>query len=219
MNQRRFKLYADFIKRFFDAIISAMIIILFFWLYIIVAVMVRLKLGSPVLFKQDRPGRIDPKTGKEKIFRLYKFRTMTDEKDENGNLLSDEVRLTSFGKWLRQTSLDEIPEMFNIMKGDMSLIGPRPLLVEYLPRYNKEQRRRHEVLPGLTGYAQVSGRNSISWEEKFEDDVWYVDHLSFLLDVKIFFKTIAVVFQREGISSDSCATMEVFAGTKKDKDN
>ncbi len=177
-------------------------------------IMVKVKLGSPVLFTQDRPGKIDRKTGTEKIFKLYKFRTMTNEKDSEGNLLPDEVRLSKFGKFLRSTSLDELPEIaINIMKGDMSWIGPRPLLVKYLPRYSKDQRRRHEVMPGLTGYAQVCGRNSISWEEKFKDDVWYVDNISFLTDIKIIFKTIAVVLRHEGISSETSATMEEFVGS------
>lgn len=150
----------------------------------------------------------------KKIFTLYKFRTMTDEKDENGNLMPDEVRLTKFGKWLRSTSLDELPELFNILKGDMSIVGPRPLLPEYLPRYNRYQARRHEVRPGFTGLAQVRGRNAISWEEKFDWDVKYVDHISFLLDMKIIFRTVKIVFCREGISSETSATMEKFEGTK-----
>lgn len=190
--------------------------LLFWWLLVIVAIMVRIKLGSPVLFTQERPGKIDPKTGKERIFKLYKFRTMTNERDAEGNLLPDEVRLTKFGKFLRSTSLDELPEiLFNILKGDLSFVGPRPLLVEYLPRYTDEQRRRHEVTPGLTGYAQVNGRNSISWEEKFKDDVWYVDHISFLLDIKVILKTIGVVFKRDGVSSENSATMEKFTGSNE----
>ena len=194
-------------------------VLLFWWLYIILAILVRVKLGSPVLFVQERPGKIDPKTGKEVIFKLYKFRTMTSEVDSLGRLLPDEQRLTKFGKFLRSTSCDELPSIFFNMlisppgKG-LSLIGPRPLLVEYLPRYSKEQRRRHEVAPGLTGYAQVSGRNAISWEEKFKDDVYYVDHISFLFDVKIFLKTIGVVFKRTGITSGTSATTEYFMGNK-----
>ena len=213
MNQKRFRLYADCIKRLLDIIISALVIIFFFWLYIIVAVMVRVKLGSPVLFKQERPGKINPKTGKEKIFRLYKFRTMTDARDENGDLLSDEVRLTAFGKWLRQTSLDEIPEMFNILKGDMSLIGPRPLLVKYLDRYTEGQRHRHDVWPGLTGYAQAHGRNAISWEKRFEMDVWYTRNVTFINDIKIIFSTIKAVLAHEGISGGGEITMSEFLGT------
>ena len=201
-------IYSVFIKRLLDIIISTIILVIFSWLYIILAILVRVKLGSPVLFKQPRPGK------DEKIFNMYKFRTMTDEKDENGNLLPDEVRLTAFGKKLRSTSLDELPEFFNILKGDMSFIGPRPLLVKYLPLYNEEQHHRHDVRPGLTGWAQVNGRNLLSWEDKFEKDVYYVNNLSFLLDLKIVFKTIAVVFDRSGINSETDATMEAFTGTK-----
>ena len=202
-------MYKNFIKRLLDILISLIIIVCFCWLYIILAILVRVKLGSPLLFKQPRPGK------DEKIFNMYKFRTMTDEKDENGNLLPDEVRLTSFGKKLRSTSLDELPEFFNILKGDMSFIGPRPLLVKYLPLYNEEQHHRHDVRPGLTGWAQVNGRNLLSWEDKFEKDVYYVNNISFLLDLKIVFKTIAVVFDRSGINSETDATMEAFTGTKE----
>ena len=210
-------MYKNYIKPAIDVILALIFVVLFWWLYIILAILVRIKLGTPVLFTQERPGKIDPKTGKEKIFKLYKFRTMTDARDENGELLDDAARLTGFGKLLRKTSMDELPEiLFNILlHRDMSWVGPRPLLVEYLPRYNKEQRRRHEVMPGLTGYAQVSGRNAISWEEKFEDDVWYVTHISFFQDVKIIFKTVMVVFKREGISSDTSATMEKFMGSEQ----
>lgn len=212
-------MYKNYIKPAIDVILAFVFVVLFWWLYIILAILVRIKLGTPVLFTQERPGKIDPKTGKEKIFKLYKFRTMTDARDENGELLDDAARLTGFGKLLRKTSMDELPEiLFNILlHRDMSWVGPRPLLVEYLPRYNKEQRRRHEVMPGLTGYAQVSGRNAISWEEKFEDDVWYVTHISFFQDVKIIFKTVMVVFKREGISSDTSATMEKFMGSEQHK--
>ena len=216
-------MYKNIVKPVLDRLLALVFVLLFWWLYIILAILVRIKLGSPVLFVQERPGKIDPKTGKERLFKLYKFRTMTSEVDAKGHLLPDEQRLTKFGKFLRSTSLDEIPEiLWCILLGgrhgesSMSWIGPRPLLTEYLPRYTKEQRRRHEVMPGLTGYAQVSGRNSISWEEKFKDDVWYVDHMSFWLDVKIFFKTIAVVFKRTGISSDTSATMEVFTGSDEE---
>ena len=173
----------------------------------ITALLVRLKLGTPVLFKQERPGL------NGKVFTLYKFRTMTDAKDSEGNFLPDEVRLTSFGKMLRSTSLDELPELFNILNGDMSVVGPRPLLVKYLPLYNDHQARRHEVRPGFTGYAQVHGRNAISWEEKFDLDVEYVDHVSFLGDWKIIFQTVTTVLKREGISSEKAATMEEFEGT------
>ena len=176
-------MYKNCIKRLLDILLSLIGIILLCWLYLILFILVRVKLGSPVLFRQQRPGK------NEKIFTLYKFRTMTDARDENGNLLPDEVRLTAFGKMLRSTSLDELPELFNILKGDMSLIGPRPLLVKYLPLYNEEQKHRHDVRPGLTGLAQVNGRNAISWEKKFEYDVEYVRNLSFLLDCRILLQT------------------------------
>lgn len=199
-------LYCKLIKRFMDFLIAALSIIIFSPLLIILAILVRVKLGGPVIFKQERPGL------NGKVFKLYKFRTMTDAKDENGNLLDDEYRLTSFGKKLRSTSLDELPELYNILKGDMSIVGPRPLLVKYLPLYNDEQKRRHDVRPGLTGLAQVSGRNAITWTEKFNKDIEYVDNVSFGLDVSIFFKTIYCVLKREGINSDSAATMEDFTG-------
>jgi len=198
-------MYRNFFKRFVDIICALLAIIVFSWLYIILAVLVRIKLGSPVLFKQKRPG----KNGK--IFTLYKFRTMTDKRDENGELLPDEIRLTKFGKLLRKTSLDELPEAFNILKGDMSVVGPRPLLVEYLPMYNETERRRHEVRPGLTGYAQVKGRNTLSWEEKFALDVEYVDKVSFFLDVKIIFMTVWKAFvKKDGISAEGEATVKPF---------
>ena len=199
-------LYCKLIKRFMDFLIAALSIIIFSPLLIILAILVRVKLGGPVIFKQERPGL------NGKVFKLYKFRTMTDAKDENGNLLDDEYRLTSFGKKLRATSLDELPELYNILKGDMSIVGPRPLLVKYLPLYSDEQKRRHDVRPGLTGLAQVSGRNAITWTEKFNKDIEYVDKVSFGLDVSIFFKTIYCVLKREGINSDSAATMEDFTG-------
>ena len=183
-------MYKNCIKRLLDILLSLTGIILLSWLYLILFILVRVKLGSPVFFKQQRPGK------NEKIFTLYKFRTMTDARDENGNLLPDEVRLTAFGKMLRSTSLDELPELFNILKGDMSLIGPRPLLVKYLPLYNEEQKHRHDVRPGLTGLAQVNGRNAISWEKKFEYDVEYVRNLSFLLDCRILLQTVKAVFKR-----------------------
>jgi undecaprenyl phosphate N,N'-diacetylbacillosamine 1-phosphate transferase len=205
---RKNGIYNRFIKRLFDIVLSLLFIILFCWLYLIVAILVRVKLGSPVLFKQPRPGKY------EKIFDMYKFRTMTDGRDASGNLLPDAQRMTPFGSFLRKTSLDELPEMFTILKGDMSFVGPRPLLVKYLPLYNEEQHRRHEVRPGLTGWAQVNGRNLLSWEDKFEKDVYYVDNISFLLDLKIVFKTVAVVFNHSGISSETDATMEAFTGTK-----
>lgn len=200
--------YERFFKRPLDIICAMLALVVFWWLYLIVAILVRVKLGSPVLFKQDRPGK------DEKIFKLYKFRTMTDAKDEDGNLLSDEIRLTKFGKLLRKLSLDELPEAINILKGDMSVVGPRPLLVRYLERYNNEQRRRHEVLPGLTGYAQVNGRNIISWEDKFRLDVEYVDKITFLGDIQIIFDTVKKSFiKQEGISSETSVTMEEFMGS------
>lgn len=187
-------MYRKFFKRFLDIIISLIFILCFWWLYIVIAILVRIKLGSPVLFKQDRPGL------NEKIFKMYKFRTMTDEKDKNGILLSDAERLTKFGKFLRSTSLDEIPEFFNILRGDMSLIGPRPLLVEYLNYYTDDEKKRHNVRPGISGWAQVNGRNSLSWEEKFKYDIEYVEKLSFLFDFKIVLLTIKKVLKREDIS-------------------
>ena len=200
--------YEKYFKRPFDLFCGLLALAAFWWLYVIVAVLVKIKLGSPVLFTQDRPGK------DEKIFKLYKFRSMTDERDEYGELLPDEVRLTYFGRLLRTTSLDELPEVFNIIKGDMSVVGPRPLLVGYLPRYSKEQHRRHEVRPGLSGYAQVHGRNRISWEEKFRYDVAYVDHITFLGDVKIIIQTVGKALKKEGISSETSATMEEFMGSE-----
>mgnify|MGYP004502471171 FL=1 len=196
-----------YIKRILDIISSLLAIIILSPLLAVTAALVKTKLGSPVLFRQERPGK------DEKIFTLMKFRTMTDERDENGELLPDEVRLTKFGKFLRSTSIDELPELFNILKGDMSVIGPRPLLVEYIPRYNEHQHRRHEVRPGLSGLAQVNGRNTVSWEDKFDMDVHYVDNYSFAMDVKILFMTVLNVIKKEGISSETSATMEVFMGT------
>jgi len=201
-------MYKLFFKRFFDFILSLIAIIMLSPVYLIVIVLVRIKLGSPVFFTQKRPGK------DEKIFKMYKFRTMTNEVDENGNLLPDDKRLTKFGKLLRSTSLDELPELFNILKGDMSIVGPRPLLVRYLPLYNEYQKHRHDARPGFTGWAQCNGRNSISWEEKFDLDVYYVNHITFLLDVKIIFKTVKTVLCREGISSEASATMEEFRGSQ-----
>ena len=203
-------MYKLFFKRFFDFILSLIAIIMLSPVYLIVIVLVRIKLGSPVFFIQKRPGK------DEKIFKMYKFRTMTNEVDENGNLLPDDKRLTKFGKLLRSTSLDESPELFNILKGDMSIVGPRPLLVRYLPLYNEYQKHRHDARPGFTGWAQCNGRNSISWEEKFDLDVYYVNHITFLLDVKIIFKTVKTVMCREGISSEASATMEEFRGSQNE---
>ena len=199
--------YEKYIKRPQDFLCALAAIIVLSPVLLITALLVRIKLGSPVLFTQDRPG----KDGK--IFKLYKFRSMTDEKDENGNLLPDEDRLPEFGQKLRSTSLDELPELINILNGDMSVVGPRPLLVRYLPRYNETQARRHEVRPGFTGLAQIHGRNAISWEEKFDWDVKYVDHISFVGDWKIILKTLDVVLNRTGISSETSATMEEFMGS------
>lgn len=199
-------MYKRFVKRCLDFMLSLIALIILSPVLLIVAILVRCKLGSPIIFKQQRPGL------HEKIFCMYKFRTMTDAKDADGNLLPDEVRLTKFGKLLRSTSLDELPELFNILKGDMAIVGPRPLLVQYLPRYNERQHRRHDVRPGFTGLAQVNGRNSISWQEKFEWDVRYVENVSFLVDLRIIAKTVKVVLKRDGISSETSATMEEFRG-------
>lgn len=194
-------IYAKYIKRGIDVFISLMALVLFWWVYAIIAVIVAINLGTPVFFTQDRPG----KNGK--IFKLYKFRSMSNAKDENGNLLPDKDRLNKFGRLLRSTSLDELPELFNMLKGDMSLIGPRPLLVKYLEHYNEFENRRHEVRPGLTGLAQVSGRNAATWKERFQKDVEYVNNISFALDIKIFFLTIKKVFVREGIEYKDTGTI------------
>lgn len=199
-------MYQKYFKRPLDFIMALLGLIILSPLLLVIAILVRIKLGSPVIFKQPRPGL------NEEIFTLYKFRTMTDERDENGELLPDEVRLTSFGKFLRSTSLDELPELWNILKGEMSFVGPRPLLVEYLSLYNDEQRHRHEVRPGLTGLAQVSGRNAISWEEKFQLDCQYVHQVTFRGDLSILAKTVWAVFKQEGISSETSMTMEEFEG-------
>jgi len=201
--------YRNYGKRIIDIVLSLCASILLAPLLLIIGVLVYFKLGSPVLFAQERPGK------GEEIFKLIKFRTMTDEKDEDGNLLPDSVRLTKFGKFLRSTSLDELPELWNILIGDMSIVGPRPLLVEYLPLYNEQQKRRHEVRPGLTGYAQVNGRNAISWDDKFRYDVLYVDNITFISDTMIVFKTVRQVLIRDGINSDTSVTMEAFTGDEE----
>lgn len=203
-------MYQKFFKRFFDIVLSGCALLVLWPVLAIVAILVRVKLGSPVIFCQERPGK------DERIFKMYKFRSMTDERDEEGALLADSVRLTSFGKKLRATSLDELPELWNILKGDMSIVGPRPLLVKYLPRYSEEQRHRHDVRPGLTGLAQVNGRNAISWEERFELDVQYVESVSFVNDIKILLATAGKVINREGISSATTVTMEEFQGASKE---
>ena len=197
-------MYRNGVKRFLDFMLSLMGIIVLSPILLILWILVRVKLGSPVLFHQERPGR------NEKIFKLYKFRSMTDERDEQGNLLPDEVRLTKFGKVLRSTSLDELPELFNILKGDMSLIGPRPLLVRYLPYYTDEERHRHDVRPGLTGLAQVNGRNALGWEDRFRYDLYYVEHLSFLMDLKIIGMTAGKVLKRSGTLSGADQTVADF---------
>lgn len=202
-------MYAKYIKRILDFILSLIAFIILSPVMIVIYILVRIKLGKPAIFKQQRPGK------DEKIFTLYKFRTMTDDKDENGNLLPDSQRLTKFGKFLRSTSLDELPELFNIIKGDMAIVGPRPLLVEYLELYNEEQKHRHDVSPGLTGLAQVSGRNFLSWEEKFKEDIIYINKITFIGDIKIVLKTVNKVFKREGISQENNVTMEKFKGNKE----
>ena len=199
-------MYKNFFKPLLDKLLALFLIILCFPIMVVVSILVYLWDKKPIIFIQNRPGY------KGKIFKIYKFRTMTNEKDENSKLLPDEKRLNGIGKFIRSTSLDELPQLFNILKGDMSFIGPRPLLVEYLPLYNDRQKKRHDVKPGITGWAQINGRNAISWQEKFEYDIWYVEHLSFLLDMKIFWLTFLKVIKRDGISSNTHATMEKFKG-------
>lgn len=206
--QHKAGVYEKYIKRLLDIVLSGCALIVLSPVLLVTAVLVRIKLGSPVIFCQERPGR------DEKVFMLHKFRSMSDERDANGELLPDEERLGRFGSALRSTSLDELPELWDIFRGKMSIIGPRPLLVKYLPLYNAEQHRRHAVRPGLTGWAQVHGRNLTSWEERFAYDVDYVDHISFVLDMKIIFMTVRCVFAREGISAEGSATMEAFTGTE-----
>ena len=197
-------MYKKYTKRPLDLTLALLALIVLSPIFLITAILVRVKLGSPVIFKQQRPGK------NEKAFTLLKFRTMTDERGKNGEFLPDEIRLTKFGKTLRSTSLDELPELLNIIKGDMSIVGPRPLLLEYIPHYNDFQRRRHEVRPGLTGLAQINGRNATTWDERFDFDIQYVDSLSFWQDVKIILATVKAVLKREGINSETSATMERF---------
>lgn len=206
MKTHRHRIYQRFFKRPLDFTLASLSILLLSPVFLIIAVLVKIKLGSPVIFKQQRPGL------NEKIFTMYKFRTMTNERDANGELLADSERLTKFGKFLRSTSLDELPELFNVLKGDMSIVGPRPLLIEYTPLYDEQQRKRLNVLPGITGWAQVNGRNALTWEEKFKLDTWYVENWNFILDLKIIVKTILVVLKREGISAQGEATMSRFTG-------
>ncbi len=203
------RLYRDFLKPLLDRSLAFVLLLFALPVIAVLALLVRAKMGSPVFFAQKRPGL------NEHIFTVYKFRTMTNERDASGELLPDEARLKGIGKFIRSSSLDELPQLFNVLKGDMSFIGPRPLLVEYLPLYSETQKKRHDVLPGITGWAQVNGRNAISWEQKYEYDVWYVEHLSFWLDLKIIFLTILKVLKKEGISQAGNATMEKFMGTKK----
>ena len=207
--QHKAGFYEKCIKRLLDIVLSGAALVILSPVLLITAVLVRIKLGSPVIFTQERPGK------DEKVFKLHKFRSMTDARDENGNLLPDKERLTRFGAKLRSLSIDELPELWDIFRGKMSIVGPRPLLVKYLPLYNAEQRHRHDVRPGLTGWAQVHGRNLTSWEERFEYDVEYVKNISFALDVKIILMTVRCVFAREGINADGSATMETFVGTKE----
>lgn len=209
--QRKQGIYEKYVKRILDILFSMLFLMLFWWLILVIALLVKIKLGSPVIFKQPRPGK------NEKIFNMYKFRTMTDERDANGELLPDDRRLTKFGKFLRKTSCDELLEIFNILKGDMSFIGPRPLLVKYLNRYSEEQHHRHDVRPGLTGYAQVHGRNLLGWEERFALDLEYVKNITFWGDIKILIDTVKVVLKREGVSSSTSVTMEEFMGTEKNE--
>lgn len=203
-------MYKNLIKPILDFILAFLLIIVFSPIILIVALLIKLKLGSPILFTQERPGL------NGKIFRIYKFRTMSDERDSKGDLLSDELRLKGFGKFIRKSSLDELPQLFNVLKGEMSFVGPRPLLVEYLKLYNQEQAKRHNVKPGITGWAQVNGRNAISWEEKFKLDVYYVEHISFMLDCKILYMTFFKVLKRKDINSNTNITMEKFTGNKSE---
>ena len=201
-------MYRVLFKNIFDIFLAFLLIIFLLPLIVILSLLIYLKMGSPILFRQIRPGY------DEKLFTIYKFRTMSDDRDANGNLLPDESRLKGLGKWIRKFSLDELPQLFNVLKGDMSFVGPRPLLPEYLPLYNQKQKRRHEVKPGITGWAQVNGRNAISWKEKFDLDVWYVDNQSFLLDLKIFWMTLSKVLKSDGVFQKGNVTMEKFRGSE-----
>lgn len=212
-------MYAKYFKRFFDFCLSLGAIVFLSPILSVLVILGAIFMRGNPFFCQERPGKINPKTGEEKIFKLIKFRTMDNRKDAEGNLLPDEVRLNSYGKFLRSTSLDELPELLNILKGDMSIVGPRPLLVKYIPLYSEEQRHRHDVRPGLTGYAQVNGRNSISWEEKFKLDVEYVRNITLIGDIKIIFGTVFSVLKREGISQENNATMEEFKGSAISEEN
>lgn len=202
-------MYSKYIKRILDLNLSLLALIILMPVIIVIGILVRIKLGKPIIFKQKRPGK------NERIFTLYKFRTMTEEKDEEGNLLPDSERLTKFGRFLRSTSLDELPELINIIKGEMAIVGPRPLLVEYLPLYNEEQKHRHDVRPGLTGLAQISGRNAIQWEEKFKEDIEYISKITFIQDIKIILKTFVKVFKKDGINQEGNVGMRKFEGTKE----
>lgn len=208
-------MYAKFVKRPLDLVLSVIAFVLLLPLLLILTVIGAIAMKGNPIFTQKRPGKKD-KNGEEKIFNLIKFRTMSNAKDENGNLLPDDVRLNKYGRFLRSTSLDELPELLNIIKGDLAIVGPRPLLVRYLTRYNDEQRRRHDVRPGLTGLAQISGRNAITWEEKFRIDVEYVDNITFIGDVKIILGTVGAVLKRDGISSETSSTMEEFMGSTQE---
>lgn len=207
-------MYAKYFKRIIDFTLSLFALIVLSPVLVLLTIVGTIAMGGNPFFTQLRPGKIDPKTGKERIFRMLKFRTMSNRKDKDGNLLPDDMRLNKYGRALRSTSLDELLELLNILVGDMSIVGPRPLLVKYLPRYSAEQRRRHEVRPGITGLAQVNGRNAISWETRFAYDVQYVDNITFIGDVKILFRTVGKVFKREGISSETSATMKEFTGNQ-----
>jgi lipopolysaccharide/colanic/teichoic acid biosynthesis glycosyltransferase len=211
--------YRQFFKRFYDIVLSGMALIVLSPLLLILTVVGAIAMGGNPFFVQPRPGKIDKKTEKEKIFNLIKFRTMSNKKDAEGNLLPDDVRLNKYGKFLRSTSMDELPELISIFISDMSIIGPRPLLVRYLERYNEEQHHRHDVRPGLTGYAQAHGRNAVSWEDKFSMDVWYAKNISFFGDVRIILDTVKTVLKHDGISSDTSPTMEEFMGTEKETVN